>query len=309
MVDLVRLVEQSELPRDAPVAVASVDAAGTMASAVSGCWRTGRPVSPDDRFYAASLAKQLTGAAAALLVRDARLDPDAPIADLLGELPEWSRTITARHLAHHMAGLPGAGVAEAVITGHWTEAAVTTSLAQLAALPHAPGAVHLYSNLGYVLLARLVSAATGTAFHAFVAERLLGWDGIGFTAAIETFPQSSALGTRLPLTQGDGGLWTTAPAFALWLAAQNADRLGIESLVTTPAHLGDGSRVDYGWGLGLRAVEGHGLLIHGGAWQGATAKAMRCPALGLSVVVLSSGGTIEAVVSLADAVFAALARG
>ena len=56
--------------------------------------------------YAGSLAKQMTGACAALLARDGALDLDAPIANWLPGLPAWSKRIRVRHLIHHTAGLP-----------------------------------------------------------------------------------------------------------------------------------------------------------------------------------------------------------
>jgi len=283
-----------------PVALATVDAAGTVSVAVAGTWLNGRPVTPDDSFYGASLAKQLTGAAAALLVRAGRLDADAPIAGYLDGLPAWGEKITARQLAHHSAGLPEAGLAEAAVGGDWTEAAVTQYLGRLVALGSPPGTEHRYANLGYILLARLVAKLGGMPFAQFVAERLCGGDAdSGFVSDVKGFPQAAGF-SSLPLTQGDGGLWTTAGSFARWLSTQNRDPLHIADLVEAPGRLNDGTLVDYGWGLGLRRYRGERLLIHGGSWTGATAKALRCPALGLAVVVLTAGGDMAEVAGLAD---------
>jgi len=283
-----------------PVVLATVDAAGIMSVAVAGTWPSGRPVTPDDRFYGASLAKQLTGAAAALLVRG-RLDADAPLSAYLEGLPEWGERVTARQLAHHIAGLPEAGIAEAAVGGDWTEAAVTEYLGRRVALSYPPGTEHRYSNLGYILLARLVTKLSGKPFAEFVADSLCGGDaGIGFASEVAGFPQAAGF-SSLPLTQGDGGLWTTAGSFARWLATQNRDPLHIADIVEAPGRLSDGTVVDYGWGLGLRRYRGKRLLIHGGSWSGATAKALRCPALGIAAVVLTAGGDMREVVGLADA--------
>ena len=302
------LAAASGIAPDAPLALAWVDAKGQVGEQAFGTWPNGQPVTPRDRFYAASLAKQVTGTAAALLVRDGQLDPDAPIARYLGDLPEWGREITARQLAHHTAGLPEAGIAEAAVEGEWTEDAARAYLAGLDALPHVPGTAYSYANLGYILLARLVSTISGRDFAEFVADRLDQPDGMGFTDRIAEFPQSASLGLRLPLTTGDGGLWTTAGAFAYWLAAQNTDRQRLASLVTEPAQLTDGTSVPYGWGLGIRSFRDKPLFIHGGEWPGAVAKAVRCPSLGIAVVALASGPSIEAVSTLVDIVLSLLAE-
>ena len=120
-------------------------------------------------------------------------------------------------------------------------------------------------------------------------------------------PQLPLLGEVVPLWTGDGGLWTTAVAYAAWLDAQNYDRLGIAHLVEADALLPNGEPVRYGWGIGLRTFRGHDLFIHGGSWRGARAKAVRCPALGLAVVALASTEDEAPVLALVDAVLDSLA--
>lgn len=301
MPQLARLIATAGFEPDLPVSLCMVNSSGRLFQAAAGVWSDGRPVTPNDRMYCASLAKQLTGAAAAVLVRQGRLDPDAPIARYLHSLPEWANYISARQLAHHTAGLPEAGTVEAELDWIWTETEVTEYLGRLHALSYPPGNGHRYSNLGYVLLARLVAAISGDPFADFVSRNLCdGEEGIGFTSDISAFPQAAYLG-RPPLTQGDGGLWSTAPAYARWLMAQNRDASGVATIVEAPGRLADGQAVDYGWGFGLREYRGERLLMHGGGWTGATAKALRCPALGLAVVVLTAGGDVTKVAALADA--------
>jgi CubicO group peptidase (beta-lactamase class C family) len=297
---LAGLIVAAGIDDELPVAFAVVDGAGKLAAAASGVWRDGRPVSLEDRFYGASVAKQLTGAAATLLVRDGQLDPDAPVAEYLGGLPAWGNAITARQLLHHTAGLPEAGVAETVLEGNWTEAAVTAYLAGLDTLSYPPGTEHRYSNLGYILLARLVAGISDTPFADFVASRLAGDPAIGFTSDISAFQQAAYLGPA-PLTQGDGGLWTTAAALAGWLNHQNRDPLRLAAIVEAPGRLNDGTAVDDGWGVGLREYRGERLLIHGGGWTGATCKTVRCPAFGIVVVTLTAGADMQKVIALTDA--------
>lgn len=279
-----------------PVAIATVDRRGRVKSAVTGVWPDGTPVTPDDRFYAASLTKQITGAAVAILVRDGKLDADAPIATWLRGLPDWSRTITARQLLHHTSGLPAFGVLEHQLPGHWTTEAVLDALRRVPAPTPGP---HAYCNVGYVLLAELVAAVSGEPFPAF-AERHLG---IGCPADPLAMPQLALLGSRLPLSLGDGGLWTSAREFALWLHRCNRDEYGIEALVTA-SHP---DAPDYGWGLGIRSFRGQPMFIHGGSWPGAFSKAARCPTLGIGVVVMTAADSNALVLPLVDAMLDAMA--
>lgn len=300
MSGLAELIAAAGFDDELPVALATVDASGKLEQAVAGCWSPVRPVRLDDRFYGASLAKQLTGAAAALLVSEGRLDADAPVSSYLDGLPAWGRAITARQLAHHTSGLKDPSFPELRALGDWTEATATSCLAQLEAPDNPPGTAHRYSNLGYILLARLVAHVSSMPFAEFIRARIWADQDMGFTAEVAAYPQAARLG-RLPLTQGDGGLWTTAAAFARWLAHQNRDPLQLASIVETPGRLNDGRPIDYGWGLGLREYRGERLLSHGGGWTGATCKALRCPALGLAAVALTAGDDMQKVIDLADA--------
>ena len=306
MVDeLARLVNQSAIASAVPLVIAVCNRAGIVAQLARGRWRDGRLVQPSDRFYAASLAKQVTGAAAAVLVNDGLIDPDLSVSQYLPELPGWADSISVRHLTHHIAGLPAAGEVEPV-ADDWTDALALAALQRLPQLIPAPGTTYLYSNLGYFLLARIVPRVAGSTFSHFVTTRLFkpfGLDGIGFVEGdISDFPQASLMGLSQPLTMGDGGLWATAGAFATWLHHQNRDTLGIANLVTVPAKLISGEVVDYGWGLGLRSCNGQPLFVHGGEWTGCTAKAVRSPSTGIAITVMSSGASMGELTALIEAV-------
>jgi len=292
--DLAAALAGAGLPEGTPATIATIDRAGHIQTAVSGRWPNGQAVTAADRFYSASLAKQVTGAALALLVRGGRLDPDTGVAAYLRGLPAWGDVITARQLAHHLAGIPR-DVIEAKVHGHWTDEAVMRALGELTDLT--PG-TFIYSNVGYVLLAQLVSNVSGEPFQQFIE----GHFGLATTGDVALMPQASMLGDKLPLSHGDGGLWVGAESWVRWLDRQNRDEFGIEAFVTSPARGAE----DYGWGLGLRELHGHLLLIHGGGWQGASAKSARCPALGTAVVALSATDESAKIVALVDSVVAAM---
>lgn len=290
-----------------PLAFAAFGPQGLITDHAQGRWRNGSEVVVSDHFYGASLTKQVTGTAIALLVRDGRIDVDTPLGRYLVDLPVWRSSLTIRQVLHHVAGLPEAGDLERrVASGHWTNARVLHLLKNLDELPFSPGAGYHYSNAGYICLAAIVEIVSGISFSRFAQEKLFQPFGLEDMAilpenTIPPFPQRDAMGGSLPLTTGDGGLWTTAAAFARWLDLQNRDGLHVGSLLEQPGRLADGSNTDYGWGVGLRSFRGWPMFIHGGGWQGASAKAVRCPDLGLSVVALTAEQSAVGVNALVNA--------
>lgn len=152
-----------------------------LASIAQGTWPGGTQVSASDCFYGASLTKQLTGVAIALLVRDGRLNVNASLGQYLPELPAWRDTVSVRHLLHHTSGLPEAGALEgAEPKGNWTNARAMAQLQNLASLPVPAGVAFRYSNVGYVALAEIVSRVSGDTFSRFVATHIL--DPLGLSA-------------------------------------------------------------------------------------------------------------------------------
>lgn len=311
--DLDVLVRAVPFARDTPLAVAVSDAHGAIVEAVRGYWRDGRAVTSDNQFYGASLAKQVTGAAIALLVNRGILDPTDRLGQFMPYLPAWMGEATLLQLLGHTASFPAAGVLESRLqAAHWTTAWVLDALASSPPSIDLPASRFSYSNAGYVVLGQVVAQASGLDLASFARDELflpLALTGIGFPpdGDVAGFPQAAGLGRELPLSHGDGGLWTTARDFACWLAAQNSDALGIGSLVETPARLSDGTLVDYGWGIGLRSYRGEPLFNHGGSWKrGACNKAVRSRALGISIAVFTASETEQDHVgALVDAILEA----
>lgn len=286
---------------DAPLALSVRSPTGDL-DWVQGTWAAGTPVAARDRFYGASLAKQVTGAAVAVLVQRGLLDVDAPIGAIFRELPDWLGQVTPRHLLHHLGGLPE--VVRESAGEQWTNAKVLELLLRETGLRSPPGTVFRYSNVGYICLVGVIERVSGASLASFVRESLFDPPGLGdldFTTAPD-FPQLTGMGEILPLTQGSGGIWTSAAAFANWLDHLNRDTLGVATLVQQPGHLADGTLNDYGWGIGLRKLGAHDLFIHAGGWPGAYSKSTRCPALGLSIVGLAATDADAGVIALVNAV-------
>ncbi|MDE2304913.1 MAG: beta-lactamase family protein, partial [Gammaproteobacteria bacterium] len=131
------------------------------------------PATPLTNYRLASLTKQFTAAAIALLVEARRLGFDDLAGRWLPELPASAGAIRLRHLLTHTSGL--IDYEDLIPAG--TEVALRDAdvLGLLAAEPRlyfAPGTGFRYSNGAYALLALIVERAAGIDFASFLRERI-----------------------------------------------------------------------------------------------------------------------------------------
>ncbi|WP_372426105.1 serine hydrolase domain-containing protein [Salinarimonas chemoclinalis] len=276
------------------------------------------PVTPDTLFDLASVSKQMTALAAALLVEDGTLDPTAPVADVLTMLPALpegaSRAILLEDLVRHTSGLPdylgdapGLGFDETTTNGD--------VLAWVAGMPldAEPGTVFAYSNTGYLVLGALVAAADGVesldaVLHARVFEPL------GMTSSASGYPRDEArrasghAGTDGAFeasgwdtsVEGDGSIWTSLADLARYEAAL-AEGFAPGELLVSQGAFDDGERIadesgaGYGWGWSLYTDDfDRTVAAHGGSWYGTAAYYYRGLDTGVSVVVLANGEDLDA---------------
>jgi len=269
---------------------------------VSGCDAVG---------YAGSLAKQITGACAALLGQDGTFDVEAPIADWLPELPRRAGAIRARHLIHHTAGLPSTEVVWAQMErsgeSDWTSDGVIAALSTIHELEQQPGTTYAYSNVGYICLARILERLSGNDLNTFAQEHFFEplqmrattlWSGP--TPSPPTAALALPLHSPAPLSVGDGGLWTSVRDLLRWNDALLADTSGLAATLHTTGALNDGTPLDYAWGVRVLRVGGNRVESHGGSWEGATAKLVRLPDLGVSFAALARDGSVERMTALSS---------
>ena len=125
----------------------------------------GVPLTPQSVFYMASVSKQFTALAILLLERDGKLRLEDRVRTHVPELPEHAAAITIRQLLHHTSGLRDYFTLSALAGNPpdsvITERGVLNMLARQTRLNFEPGAEHLYSNSGYVLLSIIVHRVAG----------------------------------------------------------------------------------------------------------------------------------------------------
>ncbi len=275
----------------------------------------GIPLTARSVFYMASVSKQFMALAVLILERDGKLHLEDRVRSLIPELPDYAAAVTIRHLLHHTSGLRDY-LTLSSLAGHppdhvITERSVLATLARQARLNFEPGAEHLYSNSGYVLLSIIVHRLTGRPLDEFARERIFTPLGMrstrfqhdhatpivgratGYTSRGETWRTANSL---LDVV-GDGGMYSTVDDMLRWAAA--FDRSDFAPLLTrmqTPGTLGDGRAIDSGYGMGLAQATSRGLptIVHGGALAGYRTMFLRLPGESLTVVTLCNNATANA---------------
>jgi CubicO group peptidase (beta-lactamase class C family) len=266
-------------------------------------------------FYMASVSKQFTALSLLLLERDGKLRLDDRVRTYIPELPDHAAAITIRQLLHHTSGLRdyltlsslAGNPADYVIT----ERSVLNMLARQTRLNFAPGAEHLYSNSGYVLLSIIVHRVTGRPLDEFARERIftplnmrstrfqhdhaapIQGRAIGYVKRNETWRIANSL---LDVV-GDGGMYSSVDDMLRWATAfERAEFAPLLSRMQTPGTLADGRAIANGYGMGLSAGTYRGVptVSHGGSLAGYRTNLLRLPAEKLTVVTLCNNATANA---------------
>ncbi|MDE2304521.1 MAG: beta-lactamase family protein, partial [Gammaproteobacteria bacterium] len=262
------------------------------------------PATPLTNYRLASLTKQFTAAAIALLVEARRLRFDDLAGRWLPELPESAGAIRLRHLLTHTSGL--IDYEDLIPAG--TEVALRDAdvIGLLAAEPRlyfAPGTGFRYSNGAYALLALIVERAAGIDFASFLRERIFAPLGMSASVAHEqgrSMPAHRAYGysaldgrwrrTDQSLTSavlGDGGIYSSIDDLARWDAALDDDRLlSASSRQQLFAAQIDSDDPNVRYGMGFR-ISGE-MLWHSGESIGFRNVILRFPRRRLSVIVLTN---------------------
>ena len=266
------------------------------------------PITPTSAFYAASVSKQFTAFAVAMLAGQGKLSLDDDVRKWLPEVPSFGKTITVRNLIHHTSGLRDyfglLGMTGWPSDGPVTERQFLDLVSRQNALNFEPGQRYLYSNTGYVLLSILVKRVSGQSLREFADANIfkpLGMSNSHFRDDHNMLIRNRALAYSMPRpgefrllmpgfdVVGDGGLYTTVEDLAKW--ARNFDERtvgdsSLSRLILTRGQLNSGTPISYAFGLTSGSFQGQPTVEHGGAYGGYRAHFLRFPELSFAVVML-----------------------
>jgi CubicO group peptidase (beta-lactamase class C family) len=272
------------------------------------------PIRPSTPFHIASVSKQFTAFVIALLVHDGQLSLDDDVRVYVPEVPDFGRPITVRHLVHHTSGLRCKW--ELMELAGWRRDDVFTREQVIKMVRHQrelnfePGAEHLYSNIGYILLAEIVERVTGRPLRDYARANLFEPLGMASTHYHDdhemlvknmaySYSPSPCDGYRKCVLStayvGSSSLYTTAQDLARWLLNADDKRVGgkvVYDLVHQRGMLNDGTEIGYAFGLYIREYEGFRMVYHSGGTAGYRSYLVRFPEHRLGVAVLSNLSTV-----------------
>ena len=275
----------------------------------------GIPNGPSTVFRMASVSKQVTAGAIALLALRGELDLDAPVRRYLPNFPDYPDPPTVRHLVHHTSGVRDY-VGLMRLAGNrdedfYTNREVLAAINRQRGLNFQPGAEYLYSNAGYFLLGQIVASVSGQSLREFAETHFFAPLGMTDThfhddhneivarRAIGYSPAED--GFRIHVTTldmvGDGGLFTSVEDWVAWDRNLETGAVGGGSDWVALMHqrgvLNSGDTIPYAFGISHGEHRGLATVGHGGAWVGYRTAMTRYPETGYSFVALCNRSRIN----------------
>ena len=268
------------------------------------------PITPSTVFHVASVSKQFTCFAIAMLAGQGKLSLDDDIRKHLPEIPDFGKTITIRHLIHHTSGLRDQW--ELLAMAGWRLDDVITKEHILKMVRHQkelnfdPGQEHVYCNTGYTLLAVIVERVTGQSFRQYTEASIfkpLGMANTHFHDDHEmivknrAYSYRSAIGGSFKLSAlnyanvGATSLFTTAEDMGKWVQNFDDGRVGGAAVIQQMVEQGvlnNKEKLNYAFGLVVGKHKGLNVVEHSGGDAGYRSHVMRFPDQKFAVIILSN---------------------
>jgi D-alanyl-D-alanine carboxypeptidase len=238
------------------------------------------PATKDTVYQIASMTKQFTASAIMLLVEAGKVKLDDSIATYLTGLPAAWNAVTVRQLLTHTSGIRNFQEAGGYsLYGAYSPEDLIRLAASLP-LAFQPGEKWSYSNTGYILLGEIIQQRSGSPYAEFLSGRILKPLRMTSTRMIEGRATPAHLATGYSWEEGTwkavrmqasptaaGGLASTVLDLAKWYAALDVPlplRPSSLAQMWTRGRINDGSRVPYGFGWFVGAMNGHRAIEHSG---------------------------------------------
>ncbi|OJJ20994.1 hypothetical protein BKI52_10485 [marine bacterium AO1-C] len=288
------------------------------------------PIGTQSVFSIASVSKQFTGAAIALLIMDGKLSLDDDASKYIPKLKKYPYTIQVKHLLYNTSGLQdyirlprSSGKSWSTFNHFDIEEAIATSFKQDTLL-FKPGKQWNYCNVNFMLLSQIVEKVTGKKFSAFLKERIfkplkmnqtLVNDDITNIVKNRVMPYNyrtpeninayKQVGIKLNQQgkfiqhwrtsphYGGSGIMTTVEDLAKWSINFYSKKFGGQQFydLMHKTLKFEHSRDNQAFGLYIGNFNGRQIVAWDGGAAGISSQLMRFPKEGIGIVCLSNLGT------------------
>ncbi len=272
------------------------------------------PNSPKTIFHVASVSKQFTAFAIALLADQGRISLDDDIRKYLPELHDFGHKITIKHLVHHTSGLRDQW--NLLALAGWRLDDVITRNQVLRLMSHQeelnfkPGEEFSYCNTGYTLMGEIVSRVSGKTFSLWCSENIFKPLEMNNTLfyddhekmvknraySFEDSPDGLKKSVLSYANAGATSLFTTAEDLTKWSNNFYTMKVGNQKVMKQMEERGvlsKGDTIDYAFGQGISTYKGLKIIAHDGGDAGFRSHLLRFPDHKLSIAVLSNLGSFN----------------
>jgi CubicO group peptidase (beta-lactamase class C family) len=272
----------------------------------------GQPIKSSTAFELASVSKQFTGFAIAMLIDRGVLSIDDDIRKYLPEVPDFGKKISIGHLLNHTSGLRDWDAVFALRGVEFKDGLNNAQILQMVSrqkeLNFSPGDQQQYSNTGYNLLAEIIARSTGQSLAKWTQENLfkpLGMHESGFNQDYYAVIKNKAMSYegRVPAmtlvsgnsaaVTGSSSVFSSIDDLVKWVRNFDSGQVGGESLkklLRTKGKLNNGETLDYAFGNTYSLRKNIPVVSHLGLVAGYRTSISRFPEQEISVIYLSNDG-------------------
>ncbi len=250
---------------------------------------TQKKIDPDTNFRMASVSKQFTGMAIAILEEQGKINCNEPIVQYFPDFPEYGHQITIKHLIHHLSGLPDYFMALCSTdksAKRLNNQDVFDFLKKKNKLEFTPGSRFVYSNTGYNLLGSLIEKVSDSSYPEFIESHIFRPAQMNHSVVI-SYPEPDIKNRALGYSEwpffdwydynsgnflyGEDGVYTSLNDIANWIDSIEQNLLvspKMQKNIFLGAKTKQGDPVDYGYGWFFEDYHNYKMIAHSGHWVG-----------------------------------------